>query len=287
MAKNRRLVIIIVILLLATVCRFAFVSVPTIPGKYFDRPLPDQLEHWSAQEFYTCPKCREIIEKEVKEKKLEHDPNARLFFFVQELKVQDGKCPFHNIDISGSKTVDLPTSPVVIRALPEDTEFVNRIYLNGKFLVNKEQGYIDLAPGSQLLNVSIVTSGKDKRSIHRAERCLQSQGNQMISHKRIWLDIPKSKRKKLDVTAIRLQRTMENGNIDRSMAMYFYAGNTRVTADNFKRIAYMAWDRMIVGMNYRWSYILMTARVYPGRTYKDTEKAMLQFVTELFPLVEK
>jgi Protein of unknown function (DUF3485) len=287
MAKNRRLVIITIVLLLAMVCRFSFVEVPTISGKYFDKPLPDQLENWHAMQAYVCPRCVEIITKNVFDERLDGDTETRLFFPVEEIELNDGLCPFHGLDIMSTRTTSLPTHPVVIKALPEDTEFESRYYLDGDLLVNPERKSVYFSPGMHLINLSIVTSGKDKRSIHRAERCLQSQGNQMIARKRVWLDIPKSKMKKIDVTVIRLQRMAKNGAIDRSIAMYFYAGNKRVTADNLSRLSYMAWDRMIIGMNYRWSYMLMNSRVNAQETYNDTEKAMLQFITEIFPLVEK
>ncbi|NIA31880.1 MAG: exosortase-associated EpsI family protein, partial [Actinobacteria bacterium] len=270
-----------------TVCRFSFIEVPTISEKYFDKPLPDQLEHWHAMQAYVCPKCVEIITKDVFDEKLERDPDTRLFFPVEEIELNNGRCPFHDLDILSTKTTDLPMHPIVIKALPEDTEFESRYYLDNDLKIDPERKVVIIPPGTHLINLSIVTSGKDKRSIHRAERCLQSQGNQMIARKRIWLDIPKSKMKKIDVTVIRSQRMLDNGGVERSLAMYFYAGNRRVTADNLKRIAYMAWDRMIIGMNYRWSYMLLNSRVNAQETYNDTEKAMLQFITEIFPLVEK
>lgn len=279
MVKNRRLVklvVIIIVLLAGTLCRFFFTDIPTISGKYFDKPLPDKFGHWEALEIYTCPACMEILHNEVFEKKMEHDTATSFFFAAEEPRVKNGKCPFHNIDIRDSRTTALPISPAVYRALPEDTEYDNRYYFDGDIFKNRD---------SHSIQVSIVTSGKDKRSIHRAERCLQAQGNQMKRRKTLWLDLPETNKKKLDVTVIHLQRVGQERGVERTMAMYFYAGNKRITADNFKRLGYMAWDRMIIGQNYRWSYILMISRV--NKSYKDTEKAMVQFISELFPIVEK
>ncbi len=275
MAKNRKLVIIIIVLLLSTVGRFGFVSVKAIPGKYFDRPLPDNLPHWQALEIYTCSECTEIIQKEVDEKIMKRDPNTSMFLAVGDPDIKDGKCPFHGIDMSSTKTTWLPTSPAVVKALPDDTEYDNRYYYDNDIFTMRN---------AHLIHTTVVTSGADKRSIHRTERCLKSQANQLISRKRMWLDIPGSKKKKIDVVVIRIRRPMKKS-VLQSVAMYWYVGHNRITADNFKRLGYMAWDRMILGQNYRWSYVLMVSHI--TKSYQDTEEAMFQFIREFFSATEK
>jgi len=207
------------------------------------------------------------------------DTNTQWFFLSWDPKIKEGKCPYHgDQDIRSSKTTRIPTHPIVIKALPEDTEYDNRYYRDFDLAIDPNPA------NPHFINMGIVTSSVDKRSIHRAELCLKMQGNEIVSRKTVWLDIPQSKVKKIDLTVIRTKQLVKNKE-ERGVAMYCYAGNKRITASNFKRIAYMAWDRMILGQNYRWSYILLNCKVY--RSYKDTEKAMFQFIEEFFPLVEK
>ena len=105
---------------------------------------------------------------------------------------------------------------------------------------------------------------------------------------------PGSKRGDLEVMKLRMVRnvldpeTGEKGT-DVLIVFYWYASVEHLTASNMRRIALTAWDRMILGKNYRWSYVLCTSPVSGNDPDAEQRvmKGLYTFTQQFFPAVEK
>ena len=275
MVKNRKLLVALAIIFVLTIPRVFLVAVRTVDWKYFEYEPPDELKNWRAESCYVCDLCLKELENPILRRESRRK-GMNVWYF--EWALEDGKCPFHK-DQELRKTTNLPINPITREVLPADTEILEKIYIGGGS-ESKDRHFIDL---------SIVTSGKDKRSIHRAERCLTMQGWRVKGSRTITISTPDAKTKALKVTrlVLELHRRSENGKMTTSymVAFYWFLGKERITENHFKRIGYMAWDRMALGKNYRWSYVLMTSRVRKSVT--ETTRAMMEFVSELWPAIER
>ncbi len=208
-------------------------------------------------------------------------------------------CAFHK----GQKfrdTVRIPPSPVTVKSLPDDTGLISRLYVREN--------------PRQRINLMIVTAGRDKRSIHRPERCLTSQGYHLAHRTTINIKIPGSKRKSMAVKKLRMVKTQEgpeSGQMrtERMIVFYWYASVEHITESNLARLMYTAWDRMVLGKNYRWSYLLLYSNAWPDlskigqitdkarkeEAIKEAEQSaerevvegLYTFMQQFFPHVEK
>jgi EpsI family protein len=243
-----------------------------------------------------CPQClKELSEKiasvessegrsntlEEMQRKMERlepigELQARLFY--PSVLVKDYYCGFHP-DRKMSATVKIPVHPQVRNNLPEDTRYITRKYLSAD---------------SQFIDMTIVTSGKDKRSIHRPERCLTAQGYFIDDRRPITIKIPGSKIEKINVMKLRMIRTRtdpdtEELKTDKLIVFYWYASVERLTESNTRRLLHTAWDRMILGKNYHWSYVLLHSPVAGDQPDDEerTVKGLYTFMQQFFPKVER
>ena len=243
-----------------------------------------------------CPQClKELSEKIVSPESPEGDSSAleqmksriqklqplndlqdRLFYPL--VVITDYYCGFHP-DQKLRATVKIPVHPQVKNNLPEDTRYITRKYLSAD---------------SQFIDMTIVTSGKDKRSIHRPERCLTAQGYFIEDRRSITVKVPRSKRKSVNVMKLRMIRTRtdldtKESRTDKLIVFYWYASVEHLTESNSRRLFHTAWDRMILGKNYHWSYVLLHSPV-TGDKPEDEEKAvkgLYTFIQQFFPKVER
>jgi hypothetical protein len=138
--------------------------------------------------------------------------------------------------------------------LPKDTTFARKAY-----------GLPDSAP-IQRITCSIVLSGREKRSIHRPERCLPGQGWR-IDESRI-VDVPLASGHDLKVTALLLERpeALSNGQPYRlqSYFLYWFVAKGVTTSSQLHRILLTNWDMLFHRVNRRWAYVIVQGNILQG-----------------------
>jgi hypothetical protein len=137
---------------------------------------------------------------------------------------------------------------------------------------------------------SIVLSGREKRSIHRPERCLPGQGWTVIGSNII--DVPLDSGHPLKVTALLLSRPqpMRDGTTRtlQSYYLYWYVGRTVSTPYSFVRVMLTNWDLVVHRFNQRWAYIIVTkpitGSIFPhGRNADQTLAELKDFIRAAAP----
>lgn len=165
-----------------------------------------------------------------------------------------------------------------LQILPPDTTFARKTYGN---------------LSTQRLNrilLSIILSGAEKRSIHRPERCLPSQGWHIdATHTE---NIPLASGHGLDVTVLLLSKpvTLQDGQSFtlRSYYLYWFIGKDVTTASATKRILMTNWDLLVHRVNQRWAYVIASANITkdfdPNGLDQEQTLAMLkQFIHDSVP----
>jgi len=188
-------------------------------------------------------------------------------------------------NIGGLEGVPIPVSQAEKEILPPDTEFAGRAY--GPFSL-PDSDWLDR------VTCKIVLSGREKRSIHRPERCLPGQGWTVVDSKII--DVPLESGHPLQVTALLLTRpvTLNDGTTHQLKFCYFYwyVGRAVSTPYSFVRVLLTNWDLVVHRSNQRWSYVICAAYVtdslFPGgRTQEETVEALKDFIRAAVPTFVK
>ena len=206
--------------------------------------LPAQMDSWIGDEL-----------------RYSHDPEDPKQYQVSELEHPD-------IDPeTGEKlyTMSLPEYD----ALPHDTQFIKSIYTND----------VD-----ERIFVSIVLSGKERNSIHRPQRCLVGQGNELVGSKRI--KIPLEGRSPLKVDVIKTMRQYTNAEGEAQFYYGYYAywfvGQGRETPSHYERMFWLAWDRVIHSVAHKWAYIAVSGTRLDEES-TEYEQEIIEFVEKLYP----
>ena len=159
--------------------------------------------------------------------------------------------------------------------LPSDTEFARMTYKN---------------PAGEIINVSIVLSGGDKRSIHRPEICLPGQGWSIGTGSVI--PIPLKSGRTLEVMELDISRPIEVNPGEfrrlRSQFLYWFIGKGTTTPLHQIRIFKTSWDRVFHRTNHRWAYVIVSAIVGEsltpgGRSAVETTAILKDFIREIVP----
>ncbi|HYX49302.1 MAG TPA: EpsI family protein [Ktedonobacteraceae bacterium] len=161
--------------------------------------------------------------------------------------------------------------------LASDTEFARKSYTNFR--------------GDKIL-VSIVLSGHDlDNSIHRPERCLPAQGLTIVDSQRITLSVPGGS---LETTRLHdvHQVSAPGGKLIPvyDLNYYWFVGFHHLTASHLERTWLDIQDRLFKGYNQRWAYITVSTPITQGlvqfgRSEKETDALLQEFIRELFPLL--
>jgi hypothetical protein len=141
-----------------------------------------------------------------------------------------------------------------LQILPSDTTFARKTYG---------------LPGSDRLDrilCSIVLSGREKRSIHRPERCLPGQGWTIRNSQVIPVALDSGH--PLSVMALLLERPVhlpDGRSLSlRSYYLYWYVGNQVTTPYSFERVLLTNWDLVRYRLNQRWAYVIVSAYITQG-----------------------
>ena len=279
MAQNRRLLIALaIIVLVGIIIRFGFEEVRPAKGTYY-AALPDETPNFRAVEVYVCPKCFEAIYETQRTHRYDDEARHVLENFQLYYKEpgHNGCCPNHP-DQKLTQTVEIPIHPQVRFTLPTDTEYIHREYI---------EKTPSAAGASIPIDLTIVISSKNRRSIHRAESCLKAQGWTVHSQRFIKVKSDAAPNGELGVRSLLMETVVKDPETNRLITQrlvvfYWYAAlPNRLTPSEYKRLATMFYDSIVKGINYRWSYVLISKYVNPnGGSAALTARELEAFVTE-------
>jgi len=284
MAQNRRLLIAIAIVAaLGLAARFGLTSVRLDMEVYY-ASAPDELPSFVAIEAYVCPDCVQAIRQAYAQRHTV-DPSTALpagTALAYDRPTENGFCQFHP-ETKLVPTRDLPLPPSTVENLPPETEFINRMYA--------EKG---VPPESvSPIDMIVVISQRDRRSIHRPESCLYSQGfSQNLAPVQVALACPGVPGGKLTVRELRMERpvpTQDGRQVMRGLVVetWYAAPPDRLTPTETSYLAQMFYDRLIRGVNYRWSSVLISRQVYHGQDPDAVSEQVRRFVQEFSEWAEE
>jgi hypothetical protein len=282
--ENRKLLIALAVVLLGgIVARFLLVEIPLSDEPYYVG-VPDETPGFRALEVYVCPKCRDAIYEVAKNRATGPEATEVLstFRLFYDKPGENGRCPNHPDQVL-IKTTQIPVAPQVKFGLPDDTDFISRVYLPKGADPEKPFAPID---------VVIVISSKTRRSIHRAESCLASQAWRMQSQGTVKLNCEGAPGGTISVRSLLMSKKVraQDGELVQVqlVVLYWYAAlPDRVMSSEYKRLATMFYDRLIRGKNYRWSYVLVSRQFGPGANVPAISKELQEFVTEFAALARR
>lgn len=157
-----------------------------------------------------------------------------------------------------------------MKMLPSDTIIATKRYQNSR-------GEVVLA--------SIVTTGNERKSIHRPEVCLPAQGFVVESSSVIPVQV--KNRAPLDVRLLLIRSTgrrPENpSEAGFSSFAYWFAGGGRETPSHLKRVLWSSADRVFHSVISRWSYVAVFTN---RRDFSDDATGRIcVFIGDLHPLI--
>jgi hypothetical protein len=238
----RPFVTVIVLLALAVLALTLTVDVRVADQPGIRVVLPAQLGPWSGRELRFCHNA------------------ACLKDFTVDLLAEADKCPSCGAELHTMSLAEY-------EQLPKDTEFLKSLYTN--------------AVGNEIF-VSLVLSGRERESIHRPERCLVGQGNNI--EKSYVIEVPLTGREPLGVMMLETLRQREARVGKKDLAGYYaywFAGQGRETPLHGERMFWLGWDRIVHSIAHRWAYIALAGRRDPQST--AFQEQVKEFVGWLHP----
>ncbi len=162
-------------------------------------------------------------------------------------------------------------TPAELIGLPEDTQFVKRSYFPswGNSFYDK-------------INMGIVLSGQDRRSLHPPNECLIAQGWKIISEETRVIEL--SLEQKLPIRILSLSKVMakskDSGELTTLNAYYIYwwTGNNKVSAD-YNQMVKNHFSTMIRERVYsRWAYPNLLGFQHPYEKREETLTRLTRFL---------
>ncbi|MGN0833950.1 MAG: exosortase-associated EpsI family protein [Kiritimatiellia bacterium] len=155
-------------------------------------------------------------------------------------------------ELAGFVSEEVPVSEAELTTLPNDTAFVKRAYTG-------DDGWFQ---------VTAVIGGRSKRSVHRPELCLPSQGFQMTAPRNLRVD-------GVDWHLVTLARR-DAPSMGFAYTFFNQAGFR--TSSHLRRIFRDVWDRSVLGRIDRWVMVTVHAST-------DDERALSAFLARLGEVV--
>lgn len=131
------------------------------------------------------------------------------------------------------------------------------------------------------VTVGVILSGKDRRSIHRPEVCMPSQGN--LIQKSEVIDVPIPGREPLQVMVLEMMRERDGVPVDFSYFAYWFVGTDRETPYHWERIKWMTTDRIFRNVAHRWAYVHVSGNRSPDSENTDHHAEIKEVVSSLYP----
>ena len=172
--------------------------------------------------------------------------------------------------------------------LPADTQMVKMQYRSPGLPADRD-----------MMQVSIVLAGAERRSIHRPEVCLDGQGWTLLDSHIIPVEI--SPGRTLNVKDLLVERELRpqggKPKMLRAHYVYWFIGEDVTTPSNAVRVWLTTWDNIARNVNHRWAYASVTAWVTDnletresGQRARDSEATtnlVSELIRELAPRFQK
>ena len=240
--KSAAVAVVLVLLVLTSLALMYSVDVTLEDRPGVRMALPARVGAWAGTPLLFC-----------------HGPECRKEFLGEELRGKDpAKCPSCGQPLH-------PMSKEECEQLAKDTQFVKSLYRN---------------PGGESLYVSVVLTGRERESIHPAERCLKGQGHLIMS--RSVLRVPLPGRDPLEVTLLLNERKAgpaRDAPIQYTFYAYWFVGQNRETPSHLMRMFWLAWDRVVHSVAHKWAYVAVSGRREEGSD--QYRNLLLGFLSEL------
>lgn len=143
------------------------------------------------------------------------------------------------------------------------------------------------APDRTDIQTTIVFSGTERRSIHKPQVCLVSQGHRIINEYDYDIAATPDHRMPVRVIEVMQEYTGTHGKktLQQSIYAYWFFSPERETSSHFRRTLWMAYDNAVRNYRPRWAYVSLALLVDPARP--NAFRAVLDdFVPRLYPLTE-
>lgn len=195
---------------------------------------------------------------------LDASPSASLDASPPQLAIPAATCP----------SCGSPLSAISIgeaKLLPDNTPIFRREYIR---------------EGQPAVQATIVFSGIERRSIHRPQVCLVSQGNRITNEHPYDVDLGDGRTLRIRVLDIQQVYGGENGEkvIVPATYAYWLFNPERETDSHLKRFLYMAIDNSLRNYRPRWGYVSISFE----RTSLDPEawkRQLDEFVPLIYPVL--
>lgn len=187
--------------------------------------------------------------------------------------------------------VGQPEKPVAEETnnLPEDTAIAKMRYNTASAAPDE----------TDIVHVSLVLAGSERRSIHRPEVCLPGQGWSIVGSEVVPVEIAPGKILRVKDLTIEKTGHRADGSETRIRAhyVYWFIGTDITTPSHFERILRTTWDSIVRNVNHRWAYAsvmtLVTENLDPKETHErhrtdeQTKRLMSFLVQQLVPRFQK
>jgi Protein of unknown function (DUF3485) len=169
-------------------------------------------------------------------------------------------------------STNLPTDDVVLKMLPPDTSYAQRLYE---------------APDRFTVGANIILMGTDRTSIHKPEFCLPGHGWSITKRETSEIAIEGPEPYQMPVAKWTINRTVqaENGAKVEQGGLYVFwlvADNEQAVKHNdFIRL--VTWDLLRTGVLQRWAYVSYIVACTPGQedaTFERLKKLITASVPE-------
>lgn len=164
--------------------------------------------------------------------------------------------------------------------LPSDTQLLRKQY--------------DSIRTHESIVCTLLLSGAEQRSIHRAEVCLPGQGWTVADQEN--LPVPLASGHDFVVRKLTIQRDTVSQNGEHHMMhafyMYWFVGENLTTPSQFTRVFLSSWDRIFHNRAHRWAYIMVMSPISDsirpgGQNAVQTQAMMSNFIRQVVPSFQK
>ena len=139
-------------------------------------------------------------------------------------------------------------------------------------------GWVNVYLGYHETQIREEGGGGGENAIHAPKHCLPGSGWDIIAHSLVELDIPGLPQR----PALVNRMVIAKGEA-RQLVYYWYQTQGRVIADDWKKIAYLSWDRARSGRT-DGALVRLTAPVLQ-KDEDATERQVLELANEIVPLL--
>ncbi len=186
-------------------------------------------------------------------------------------------------EIEGCTSEERELSDAEKDILPPDTTKVSRTYL--------ENSQTEDLARYRSLSATLILAGADKRSLHKPEICLNSQGWTLVKSEPVMLE---TKGGNLEVMHLHLKRQVKSETdepkFQRAHYVYWWVARHESTPYSNKRLLISSYNNVFKNVNDRWGYpsiMIMADERYGDAGNEESIERAYAFIKEYAPSFQK